>query len=153
MNNSLTVFEKFGLINAKVSYSEVANAFLSTGYTSAAGNTYFNTIRVAEGILIKEDVGNGYARTFLNGLKIYSIKDKTLLADKSFHTLFYSVSTVKIEAKKMLMDVLETAAKKENYSFDAIQAGTMIDKILEKAICSSQLAMLQQQSQKYLSAS
>lgn len=153
MNNSLTVFEKFGLINANVSYSEVANAFLSTGYTSAAGNTYFNSIRVAEGILIKEDIGNGYAHTFLNGLKIYSIKDKTLLADKSFHTLFYSVSTVKNEAKKMLLDVLKKAAKNENYSFDAAQAGAMIDEILENAMGSNQLAMLQQQTQKYLSAS
>ena len=153
MNNSLTVFEKFGLINANVSYSEAANAFLSTGYTSAAGNTYFNTIRVAEGILIKEDIGNGYARTFLNGLKIYSIKDKTLLADKSFHTLYYSVSTVKNEAKKMLLAILETAAKNERYSFDAAQASAMIDRILENAIRSNQVEMLKQQTQKYLIAS
>ena len=153
MNNSLTIFEKFGLINAKVSYSEVANAFLSTGYTSAAGNTYFNSIRVAEGILIKEDIGNGYAHTFLNGLRIYSIKDKTLLADKSFHTLYYIFSTVKNEAKKMLLDILETAARNERYSFDAVHARAIIDKILENAIRSNQVEMLKQQSQKYFAAS
>ena len=68
MNNTLTLLKKNGLINSNISYSSVANAFLSKGYTSTAGNTYFNSIRVAEGILIKEDVGQGYAHTFLNGI-------------------------------------------------------------------------------------
>ena len=105
------------------------------------------------GILIKEDIGNGYAHTFLNGLRIYSIKDKTLLADKSFHTLYYSASTVKNEAKKMLLDILETAARNERYFFDVENAGAVIDKILENAIRSNQVAMLKQQTQKYLPAS
>ena len=82
MTNSIAIFQKHGLVNSNLSYSEVANAFLSTGYTSSAGNTYFNSIRVAEGILIKEDIGNGYKYAFLNGIKIYSIKDKTLIVDK-----------------------------------------------------------------------
>lgn len=150
MNHSLTIFEKYGLINASVSYSEIANAFLSTGYTSAAGNTYFNAIRLAEGILIKEDIGHGYARTFLNGLRIYSIKDQTLLIDKRFHVKYYSVSTVKLEAKGLLLKFLATAARKEGYSFDARQAGIMIDKILDNAFRTNQLEMLKQQTQKYL---
>lgn len=153
MNNSIAIFEKYGLTNANISFSEVANAFLTSGYTSSAGNTYFNSIRIAEGILIKEDVGIGYARTFLNGLKIYSIKDKTLLADKTFHTVFYSPTMVKNQAKKMLLDVLETAAHNEGYEFDYVSAEILIDKILTDAMNSNQMEVLKQQTKKYLIAS
>lgn len=107
---------------------------------------------MAEGILIKEDVGIGYARTFLNGLKIYSIKDKTLIADKSFNTVFYSTSRVKMESKKMLLDVLEIASKKEGYIFNYTSAEVLIDKILTNAINSDQIELLKQQTQKYLVA-
>jgi hypothetical protein len=146
MNNSMTLFEKHGLINANISYSEVANAFLTSGYTSSAGNTYFNSVRVAEGILIKEDVGVGYAHAFLNGLKIYSIKDKTLIADKSFNTVYYSASRVKMESKKMLLNVLEIASKNEGYIFDYKSAEVLIEKILTNAINSNQMEVLKQQT-------
>ena len=150
MTNSIAIFEKYGLINSNISYSEVANAFVSTGYTSHAGNTYFNTIRVAEGILIKEDVGQGHTHPFLNGIKIYSIKDRTLLADKSFHTVFYSSRKVKDEAKKMLLIVLEEAAKNEGYYFDLVKAEKIIDNLLENAINNDQREILLNQTKKYL---
>jgi len=149
----MILFQKHGLINANVSFSEVANAFLTTGYTSAAGNTYFNSIRVAEGILIKEAIGKGYAHTFLNGLKIYSIKDKTLIADISFNTVYYSVSTVKAEAKMMLLNMLEKASKNEGYKFDYDSAEVLIDKLLTTAFNSNQMELLKQQTKKYLLAS
>ena len=98
--NAIQLFERHGLVNANLNYSEISNAFLTTGYTSMAGNTYFNSIRVAEGILIKEDVGEGWCKTFLNGIKIYSIKDKTLLADRSFHNLGYHKAPFKVKQKK-----------------------------------------------------
>lgn len=153
MNNSMILFQKHGLINANISYSEVANAFLTSGYTSAAGNTYFNSVRVAEGILIKEDVGVGYAHTFLNGLKIFSIKDKTLIADISFNTVYYSVSTVKAKAKIMLLNMLQKASKNEGYKFDYNSAEVLIDKLLTTAFNSNQMELLKQQTKKYLLAS
>lgn len=151
MSGTTVIFEKYGLVNSTVSYSEVANAFLTNGYTSEAGNTYFNAIRMAEGILIKEDIGQGYARTFLNGIKIYSIKDKTLIADKTFHTVFYSASTVKIESKKMLMDLLEDAASQEGFYFDRQLANTAIEKVLNMAMNNDQRSMANNHFKKYIS--
>jgi hypothetical protein len=150
MSKTKVIFEKYGLMNSNVSYSEVINAFLTSGYTSAAGNTYFNSIRMAEGILIKEDIGEGYARTFLNGIKIYSIKDKTLIADKTFRTVFYSTLKVKSEAKKMLMKLIEDAAIKENTFFDRCIAERVIEKVLNQAVNTDQRAMVINQSKKYL---
>jgi len=152
MTNSLSLFEKHGLINSNISYSEIANAFLTVGYTSNAGNTYFNSIRVAEGILIKESVGHGWYHNFLNGIEIYSIKDKVLLADKNFHKVHHSKSTVKNQAKLMLLKVLKKAAKKEGYYFNKKKAKKIIRKVLDQAMQEDQRELLRIQTQKYLSA-
>jgi len=142
MNNSTVIFEKYGLINSNVTYSKVANTFLTKGYTSATGNTYFNSIRMAEGILIKEDVGVGYARTFLNGIKIYSTKDKSLIADKTFHSVFYSALKVKNESKIMLIKILEEVAVKDGIYFDLTKAESIIDRLLNNAINTDQRTMI-----------
>ncbi len=152
MTNSVQLFEQCGLINAKVNYSQVANAFLTTGYTSMAGNTYFNSIRVAEGIIIKEDVGEGWWKTFLNGIKIYSIKDKTLLADRSFHNLGYSKTTVRNHVKEMLINVLRDAAQSKGSYLDEREANRVIDRVLNQAMNEDQRELILQQSQKYLGA-
>ena len=144
------VLKQFGLTTGTVSYSEQVNAFITAGYTSAAGNTYFNTIRFAEGIVLKEDVGQGWAYTFLNGLKIYSLRDKTLLADRYFHSRIYSRYAVKTEAVDMLFNVLKVAAKKEGLFLDKKQARKEIEKIIDSAMNVNQISMLEQQSKKYL---
>jgi len=143
------VLKQFGLAKG-ISYSETANAFLTPGYTSVAGNTYYNAIRFAEGIVIKEDIGQGWAHTFLNGVRIYSLKDKTLLADRSFHSYFYSKTALKNEAVAMLMEVLQKAATKEGYQINKEQARKEIEKIVDTALNTNQIEMLQTQSQKYL---
>ena len=152
MSNSLTLFKKFGLVNTNITYSDVANAFLSTGYISTAGNTYLNSFRFSEGILIKEDIGIGYARTFLNSIRIYSIKDKTLLIDKNFHCVFYSKNTVKHQSKKMLLATLEEVSKKEGCPFYKEKATQIIDKVLTQAMNEDQRKIMLKQTQKYLSA-
>ena len=144
------VLKQFGLTTGNVNYSEAANAFLSNGFTSAAGNTYLNAVRFAEGIVIKEDVGIGYARKFLNGLKIYSLKNKTLLADKNYHCLFYNKFVIRREAINMLMEVLRQAAVKDRLNLNEKQAKKEIERIIDAALNGNQMEILKKQSQKYL---
>ena len=88
---NIEIFKKFGVssVASNVTYSASLNVFTGNGYTSAAGNNYFNAFRFAEGILIKEDVGVGYARTFLNGIRIFDLSSKTLLCERSYHCCYY----------------------------------------------------------------
>lgn len=144
------VLKQFGLTKGNVNYSVTANAFLSNGFTSAAGNTYFNAIRFSEGIVIKEDVGIGYAYRFLNGLRIYSLKDQTLLADRNYHSFVYSKYVIKREATNMLMEVLRNAVKRDNLKMDEAQAKKEIDRIIDMAMNGDQMEILKGQSKKYL---
>lgn len=153
MSNSLTLLKKYGIVNSNITYSGVTNAFLSKGYTSASGNTYFNTIRAAEGILIKEDVGQGYVHTFLNGIKIYSIRDKILLADKRFNNVRYNQARMKLETKKLLLKMLEESSKVDDYVFNVKKSEKIIENILNKALNENQNDFIVKQTRKYLVAS
>lgn len=140
------------LAGSQIGFSEPANAFLTQGYTSLANNTYFNAIRFSEGIIIKEDIGQGYSHTFLNALRIYSFKDKTLLADRSYHCVFYSKEKVYNEAKSMLLKLISEAANSQGFRYNSLEAETTINKILNEAIYGDQWNIAQSQIRKALTA-
>jgi len=150
MTTEALVLKQFGL-PATVNFSQAVNAFISQGYTSMAGNTYFNAVRFAEGVVIKEDVGQGYCRSFLNGLRIYSLKDKTLLVDRKYNSFFYNKYAIKQEIEEMLFGLLKDAAEREGYLLDAVQARSIINRIADSAMNDDQQQMLQAQTAKYLS--
>ena len=58
------------LSGEQVTYNAAKNVFLSQGYTSAAGNMYYKAIRLSNRLLVYYDLGQGYAHTFLNGIKL-----------------------------------------------------------------------------------
>jgi hypothetical protein len=145
MSTEIKIQDFTSLLPSLSNYSKSSNAFLSDGYSSQAGNTYFNAIRFAEGIIIKEDVGQGHFHTFLNAIRIYSIKDKVLLADKSFHTCYYTKDRVFFETKKLLVDlILETANSSEQY-VDKPQLESKIEKVLSNAFKGNQIEIVQNQ--------
>lgn len=54
-----------------LTYNAEKNVYLTLGYTSPAGNTYFQAIRFSDKLIVYYDIGIGYARTFLNGIKLF----------------------------------------------------------------------------------
>lgn len=129
-----------GLQTRNFNYAEKLNAFVGNGYTSMAGNHYFNALRFAEGIVIKEDIGQGYMYTFLNGLKVYSLKDKTLIADACFHKLRYTKEVSKGIAKEILLKKLQEAARHEGFKYDAHEAERVVTQIIDEAFFTDQRA-------------
>lgn len=151
--NELTIFKKLGLqTTGNFNYIESVNAFIGNAYTSAAGNTYLNEIRLLEGLLIKEDVGHGYAHTFLNGIRIYDIKTKVLICEKLFHCYYYSESNVRLEVKEMLTDMILTASKRDNLKIDVSYVENYIENLIVKSFNSDQREMLNKQAFKYLNS-
>ena len=146
MANEIALFRNFGLATpANITYSSPMNAFVGQGYTSMAGNTYFNAVRFAEGILIKEDVANGYARTFLNGLKIYDLHTKKLLCEESFHCHYYSKDAVKSDVKRMLTNLILKAARQENRCLCEGDVRGRIGQIIDRAFSTNQIDMMNRQ--------
>ena len=59
------------LSSESLTYNAAKNVFLTQGYTSAAGNMYYKAIRLSNRLMVYYDLGQGYAYTFLNGIKLY----------------------------------------------------------------------------------
>jgi len=148
-NNAMISLSKL-VSNTGVTYSAQANAFLTQAYVSAANNAYFNAIRFAEGIIIKEDVGQGHTHTFLNGLRIYHAASHTLLADRSYHCCFYSAHIVKEESRQLLIEALEKAVKSTGVSFNRAEAQQLINKVITGAFEKDQLKAAEQHSRQLL---
>lgn len=59
------------LSGSSLTYNAEKNVYLTLGYTSAAGNTYYRAIRLSNRLAVYYDIGEGYARTFLNGITLF----------------------------------------------------------------------------------
>ena len=132
--NEITLFQKAGLkASDNFNYSESSNAFIGNGYTSLAGNTYFNELRLIEGLLIKEDVGQGCLYTFLNGIRIFDLRTKNLLCERIYHNQMHSVVFVKSEIKSLLYQLITSADIIDGRKFIESEMKVNIDRIVDDA--------------------
>ena len=54
-----------------LTYNTKSKVLRTLGYTSAAGNNYYQTVRISNRLVVFYDIGVGYALTFLNGIKLF----------------------------------------------------------------------------------
>jgi hypothetical protein len=81
------------LSGESIAYNAAKNIFLTQGYTSAAGNMYYKAIRLSNRLIVYYDLGQGYAYTFLNGIKLYCFDGQkpNLIAQKYWGGCDYRV--------------------------------------------------------------
>lgn len=60
------------LSGASVTYNPEKNIYLTMGYTSHAGYSYFKAIRFSDRLAVHYDMGQGYYHTFLNGITLFA---------------------------------------------------------------------------------
>jgi len=150
MSNNLTISTKYGLSNLSLSYSKTSNTHVTTAHTSEAGNSYFSSLRITDGILIKEDIGQGYKYGFLNGIKIYSKTAKKLIASRSFHKVIYSQEYMKSQVEIMLFEILKDESQRNGLYFNQFEAKKIVDRLLRIAFNEDQRSILNNHSTKYL---
>ena len=74
------------LSGESLTYNAAKNVFLTMGYTSPAGNMYYKAIRLSNRLMVYYELGQGYAYTFLNGIKLFCWDGQRghLIAQKSW---------------------------------------------------------------------
>jgi hypothetical protein len=98
--------------NAELTYNAAKNILLTQGYTSQAGNTYFQGVRFSDRIVITQQIGRGYCYIFLNGLKIYGYNgtEMTLIGERSYDTCYYNDAFVQKESEGIIREFLKNQA-------------------------------------------
>ena len=59
------------LSGESLTYNAARNVFLTMGFTSPAGNMYYKAVRLSNRLMVYYELGQGYAYTFLNGIKLF----------------------------------------------------------------------------------
>lgn len=129
------------LSGSSVTYNEQKNIYLSQGYTSAAGNTYFQGIRLSDRIIVNYDFGQGYAYLFLNGIRIYGYdgKEKRLISSRSFYCTGFSESFAKLQCEEMLQEYLRSQMKMLNSTVDEQQVCEFSKRLVSETLTSQKL--------------
>ena len=96
-----------------VSYNDIAKMFLTPAWCSAAGNAYQEGLRLSNKIAVTYSIGHGYARTFLNGIRIFRYEGgkPVLMGERAFSCYFWSDYGVNNETVNLLTDCLESQCK------------------------------------------
>ena len=104
------------LSGESITYNAAKNVFLSKGYASATGNMYYKAIRFSNRLMVYYDLGQGYAHTFLNGIKLYCFNGQkaNLIAQKYWDSCNYRIFNeqfAKEQSVLMLKGFLESQLK------------------------------------------
>lgn len=101
------------LSGSTVSYCKEHNIYVSQGYTSVAGNTYYQGLRLSDRLIVMYEFGQGWAHLFLNGIRLYCFdgKEKKLISAKNFSCQYFNEVFARIQCVQMLKEFLETQAK------------------------------------------
>lgn len=104
------------LSGSSLTYNPEKNVFLTLGYTSAAGNTYYRAIRISKRLAIYYHIGEGYAYTFLNGITLFCWDGQKakIIAQKFWggsNWVAFSEHFAKEQSIMMLKDYLASQAK------------------------------------------
>ena len=105
------------LSGASVTYNPEKNVYLTLGYTSAAGYTYFKAVRFSDRLAVHYDIGQGYYHMFLNGITLFAWDGtKAVIIQKKTwggcgNWKVFSEQFAKNEAVLMLKNYLDGQAK------------------------------------------
>lgn len=110
-------------IASGVTYNEKSNIFLTNGYTSQAGNTYFQGIRLSNRLIISYNIGQGYCHSFLNGITIYGYdgKEKRLISSRSFNCRIFDEAFATAQCKEIVSEYIKAQIKLTGSSITAKQ--------------------------------
>ena len=98
------------LSGSAVHYDTNRNMLCTTSYTSAAGNSYYQGIRLSDRLVINVDLGQGYAYLFMNGLKLYCFdgSNKKLIGCRMYNCHCYSDYSASRESEEILLEYLKS---------------------------------------------
>lgn len=119
MNTSLALIAAKALpalSGSSLTYNPEKNVYLTLGYTSAAGNTYYRAIRLSDRLAVYYYIGEGYAHTFLNGITLFAWNGQkaNIIAQKSWggsNYRYFNERSAMEESILMLRDFLAGQAK------------------------------------------
>ena len=94
-------------------YSDSQKMFLSSHYTSAAGNMYYKGLRLSDRIVMVEKVGLYKNFSYIDSVEVYAFdgESKVLVGKVDYDKVFYNVALIKKDTTAIIANYLESSAR------------------------------------------
>lgn len=125
------------LSGSTLTYNAKKNIYLTLGYTSAAGNTYYKAVRFSNRLAVYYELGQGYVHTFLNGITLFAWDGQKarMISQRKWggcNWKIFSESFAKQQSIMMLKDFLAGQAKSLNMPVTERQLADFSKQIIEE---------------------
>lgn len=113
-------------------YDSCYQLYYSEGWMSGAGNVYSKGFRVSDRVLFVFSIGQGYCRTFINGISVYIYDGNRflLVGSKLYSCTFFSNSFIDSECKQIIVDYIKSQARLAGSSVTEVQASQMATELV-----------------------
>lgn len=101
-------------------YSDSQKMFVSSHYTSDAGNMYFKGLRFTDRIVMVEKVGLYKNFTYIDSVEVYAFDnmEKVLVGKVDYDKVFYNVERIKEDTESIIKNYLKNSAQMANAMLD-----------------------------------
>ena len=126
------------LSGSKVHYNSQSNMLETDGYTSIAGNTYYQGILLNDRIIINFDLGQGYVFLFLNGIRVYGYNgnEKHLIGSRTYYCCSFNKEFAKNQVVEIVIDYMKAQMKLMNNTCDENTVRSFSQKLVESTFSS-----------------
>lgn len=122
------------LSGSSVSYNRGSNMLQTQGYTSAAGNTYYQGILVSDRIVVNYNLSQGYLYLFLNGIRVYGYngREKRLIGSRSYYCCCFNKQYAMRETIGIICDYMKSQIRQMNAHCDDEQVLQFATRLVEE---------------------
>ena len=114
-------------------YSDSQKMFMSSHYTSAAGNMYYKGLRFTDRLVMVEKVGLYKNFSYIDSVEMYAFDGETkiLIGKIDYDKVFYNAERIKEDATTIIANYLEGSARITGALMDNTQVQQQTRQLLE----------------------
>ena len=138
------ILPTFGNVRENIPiYCHSQRMFISSHYTSAAGNMYYKGLRFTDRIVMVEKVGLYKNFSYIDSVEVYTFNgtERILIGKVDYDKVFYNAAQIKMDTQAIIVNYLEDSARINNTPLDSVyakqQANDLIDKMYDNPMRSA----------------
>ena len=115
-------------------YCDSQKMFISSHYTSAAGNMYYKGLRFTDRIVMVEKVGLYKNFSYIDSVEVYAFNgtERVLIGKVDYDKVFYNADQIKMDTKAIIANYLEDSARIAGSLMDSTRAKQQANELLDK---------------------
>ena len=115
-------------------YCDSQKMFISSHYTSAAGNMYYKGLRFTDRLVMIEKVGLYKNFSYIDSIEVYTFngEEKVLIGRMDYDKVFYNAEQIKEDTAAIIANYIEDSARITGSLMDATRAKQQTTELLQQ---------------------